>query len=83
MKTQHIKEEFTKFMFNIHNFRHPTYQTLHVCTCGSLVDIWACEVSLHCKLTKGEAIDSGVFVHVSCACCMLDNVFLVFEGGKH
>ena len=52
-----------------------------ICTYGSLMDVWTCEVSLHCKLIKGKVMHCVVFVHVSCACCMLDNVFLVSKGG--
>ena len=50
-------------------------------TCGSLMDIWTCEVSFHCKRTKGEVMDCVVFVHVSRVCCTLDNLFLVSEDG--
>ena len=45
------------------------------------MDMWTCEVSLHSKFTKGEVMDSVVCVHVCCACCMLDNFFVVSEGG--
>ena len=50
-------------------------------TYGSLMDILTCEVNLYYKLTKGEVTVNIVFVHVSRACCMLDNAFSVYEDG--
>ena len=46
-------------------------------TYGLLVDIWTCEVTLHCFCTQ-SVMDSGVVVRIFCPCCMLDNVVLLY-----